>query len=87
MHAAYRLFLSSSDVSSFVCTEPLLDVFSANSLILLCKPVCELLMLAIWLMCVGILRKIEANILNLFEVFEPFQIEKKTKAGSVVLFR
>lgn len=36
-------------------------------LILLCKPVCELLMLAIWLMYVGVLRKLEMNILNLFE--------------------
>lgn len=36
-------------------------------LILLCKPVHELLMLAIWLMYVGVLRKLEMNILNLFE--------------------
>lgn len=36
-------------------------------LILLCKPVCELLMLAIWLLYVGVLRKLETNILNLFE--------------------
>lgn len=64
---AYGLFLSSSNVTSLTCAKSLSDLLSAleHSLMFLCKPVCELPLRAIWLMYVGILRKIEMNILNL----------------------
>lgn len=58
-------------MSILLCAlKSLLDLLNAaeQCLILLCKPACELLMLAIGLVYVGILKKIEINILNLKEV-------------------
>lgn len=63
VHTVWRLFLSSSDTNCLVhkvlTTSALCNWIILS--ILLCKTVCELLMLTIWLMYVDMLREIVSN--------------------------